>query len=300
MTASSPSDTRGEAGRTHRPALFIGSSEEGLPFARAARFLLNDDADITIWNEGFFQLGGTFIETLVNELERFDFALLVITPDDFVRARDVEGFGPRDNVLFELGLFMGRLGRARTFLLHQSSSIKIPTDLSGMKAAKYNWPTDDDNRRKAIAAACDMIRDVMRDLGVNEAKIGAKIGRDLSQLESRQNIHEQELSRQRAEIRALQVALQGMVTRYEYEKLTGLRRERPFLVRYSDNMKDELRHLRAMDMIMNTPDKGIRSIEQRYAGSQEKFDLGEYFHITEHGLEYLDLRDQIATDDSDT
>ena len=261
---------------------------------------MNDDADVTIWNEGFFQLGGTFIETLVNELERFDFALLVITPDDFVRARDVEGFGPRDNVLFELGLFMGRLGRARTFLLHQSSSIKIPTDLSGMKAAKYNWPTDDDNRRKAIAVACDMIRDVMRDLGVNEAKIGAKIGRDLNQLESRQNIHEQELSRQRAEIRALQVALQGMVTRFEYEKLTGLRRGHPFLVRYSDNMIDELRHLRAMDMIMNTPDKGIRSIQERYAGSQERFDLGEYFHITEHGLEYLDLRDQIATDDSDT
>ena len=64
---------------------------------------------------------------------------------------------------------------------------------------------------------------------------------------------------------------------------------------------DELRHLRAMDMIMNSPDKGTRgSIEERYAGSQEKFDLGEIFHITEHGLEYLDLRDQIATDDSDT
>ena len=299
MTTSSPSDARGEVGRTHRPALFIGSSEEGLPFARAARGLLNEDADITLWNEGFFHLGGTFIETLVNELERFDFALLVITPDDFVRARDVEGFGPRDNVIFELGLFMGRLGRARTFLLHQSSSIKIPTDLSGMKAAKYNWPADDDNRHKAIAAACDMIRDVIRDLGVNEAKIGAKIGRDLNQLESRQNMHEQELSRQRAEIRALQVALQGMVTRYEFEKLTGLRQGRPFLVRYSDNMMDELRHLRAMDMIMNSPDKGIRSIEERYRGSQEKFDLSEYFHITEHGLEYLDLRDQIVTDDSD-
>ena len=100
-----------------------------------------------------------------------------------------------------------------------------------MKAAKYNWPADDDNHHKAIAASCDMIRDVMRDLGVNEAKMGAKIGRDLTQLESRQNMHEQELSRQRAEIRALQVALQGMVTRYEFEKLTGLRRGRPFLVR---------------------------------------------------------------------
>ncbi len=293
MTASPYSEEHAKVGDTHRPSLFIGSSAEGLDFARAARGLLNKDADITVWNEGFFSLGGTFIETLINELPRFDFALLVITPDDFVRAREVEGFGPRDNVIFELGLFMGRLGRSRTFLLHQSSPIKIPTDLKGMMAAEYDWPTDDRIHQKAIAPACDMIRNQIRGLGMSE-------GRGIRQLESRQDRHEQELSRQRAEIRALQVVLAGMVTRFELEKLMELRKERPFLVRYSPDMVTELRHLRVMELIDNHPEKGIRAIEQRYRGSQAQFDLNEYFYVTEHGLEYLKLRDEVISERSDT
>ena len=52
----------------HKPAMFVGSSTEGLDFARAVRSLLKDDADITLWNEGFFALGSTFIETLINNL----------------------------------------------------------------------------------------------------------------------------------------------------------------------------------------------------------------------------------------
>src|SRR5438067_96712 len=112
-----------------KPSVFIGSSSEGLDIARAIRGLLSDAAEITLWNEGFFRPGNTFIETLVNALPRFDFAVLVLTGDDLIRRREIESFGPRDNVLFELGLFMGRLGRARTFLVHQSGvDLKIPSD----------------------------------------------------------------------------------------------------------------------------------------------------------------------------
>ena len=47
-----------------------------------------DIAETTLWNEGFFKLGGTFIETLVNSVSRFDFAVLVLTPDDWITSRD--------------------------------------------------------------------------------------------------------------------------------------------------------------------------------------------------------------------
>jgi predicted nucleotide-binding protein len=83
-----------------RPALFIGSSSEGLEFARAVRSLLADDVEVTLWNEGFFQVGSTFIESLVNGLPRFDFAAVVLTPDDLVKSRDLTILGPRDNALF--------------------------------------------------------------------------------------------------------------------------------------------------------------------------------------------------------
>ena len=66
------------------------------------------------------QLTGT-LEALVRMLDRFDFAVLVITPDDVVSIRGDIRQAPRDNVMFELGLFMGRLGPARTFAVCSDS-----------------------------------------------------------------------------------------------------------------------------------------------------------------------------------
>jgi predicted nucleotide-binding protein with TIR-like domain len=85
-----------------KPSLFIGSSSEGLDFARAARFLLTQDAEVTVWREGFFALGSTYIEALMNSLPRFDFAILVFTPDDAVNSREIENFGPRSWICFPL------------------------------------------------------------------------------------------------------------------------------------------------------------------------------------------------------
>ena len=123
-----------------KPTAFIGSSSEGLDPARAIRRHLEEDAELTMWNEDFFKTGSTFIETLVGAVSRFDFAILVLTPDDLVQSRDELNLGPRDNVIFELGLFMGRLGRERTFAVHQREGVKIPTDLSGLTQVIYDPP----------------------------------------------------------------------------------------------------------------------------------------------------------------
>jgi predicted nucleotide-binding protein len=84
------------------PALFIGSSSEGLAVAQAIQTQLQHDTEVTVWNEGAFPLGQTTLEGIVNALDRFDFAVLVLTPDD---RHDpcVGAFGPRDNLLFEVG-----------------------------------------------------------------------------------------------------------------------------------------------------------------------------------------------------
>lgn len=85
--------------------------------ARAIEYQLQQDAEITIWNEGFFPLGQATLESLVNALPRFDFAIVVLTPDDMVVSREQAFNCPRDNVMFELGLFMGRLGRSLFMML---------------------------------------------------------------------------------------------------------------------------------------------------------------------------------------
>src|SRR4030095_4630538 len=159
-----------------RPALFIGSSSEGLEFARAVRSLLADDVEVTLWNEGFFQVGNTFIESLVNGLPRFDFAAVVLTPDDLIRSRDLTMLSPRDNALFELGLFMGHLGRERTFVVRpQDDSLKIPSDLAGLTTAPYDWPRGDGNHKAAVGPACDSIREVIRKLGFSEARVSTQV-----------------------------------------------------------------------------------------------------------------------------
>jgi hypothetical protein len=264
-----------------KPAVFIGSSTEGLSFARAVRFLLDRDSETTMWNEGFFKaLGSTFIETLVKELPRFDFAILVLTPDDLVYSREIATFGPRDNVIFELGLFMGGLGRSRTFLLHQANAqLKIPTDLSGVTTATYEWPRADGNHEAAVGSACDNIRNLIRGLGVSEAKTKKQI----SEIRSRQETTE-------SHVRTLQLLIKGLVTEYEFDKLRGLAGDGPFKVEYQDQMLTELRRLLALGYARLQP--GYRTRVIQIHDHRGEFDLKEYFSITDEGLEYLTLRNE--------
>jgi predicted nucleotide-binding protein len=98
-----------------KPVIFIGSSKEGLDIAKAIQANLADSCECEIWNQGPFGLSEGSLESLVNALDKFDFAVLAITADDLSQIRGQLHQTPRDNVLFELGLFMGRLGKERVF-----------------------------------------------------------------------------------------------------------------------------------------------------------------------------------------
>jgi hypothetical protein len=153
------------------------------------RASLETEAEITVWDEGGFLLGQTSVESLSLALSRFDFAVLVLTPDDAVQSRSVGFLGPRDNVIFELGLFMGRLGRDRTFILHQAGGgLKIPSDLAGVTTAKYHWPRSDNNARAAVATACDMVRERIRTLRGRSEQNGLGEGLDLSRVQERKGV----------------------------------------------------------------------------------------------------------------
>jgi hypothetical protein len=149
-----------------KPRVFIGSSSEALRIARAIEFQLTGDAEITIWNEGTFALSRGTLESLNDSLELYDFALFILSPDDLLTTRDVSLLAPRDNVMFELGLFMGRLGRSRTFMVCSSQErIKIPTDLAGITMATYDANRSDGNIVAAVGPACTLIRQAIEGLG---------------------------------------------------------------------------------------------------------------------------------------
>jgi hypothetical protein len=120
-----------------RPTLFIGSSTEGLPVARALRNHLKG-VDARLWTDGVFGLGRGILERLVEVAQSFEFAALVISPADLTSARNRKDGSPRDNVFFELGLFMGSLGRLRTFVVRPPKAVKLrlPSDLGGIVVAE--------------------------------------------------------------------------------------------------------------------------------------------------------------------
>jgi CRP/FNR family transcriptional regulator, cyclic AMP receptor protein len=123
----------------NRPALFIGSSSEGYSIAdQIYRKLAAAPIVPRVWTEGVFQPSQTSIESLVKAQEECDFAALVLTADDVTVSRSRKKHSPRDNVVFELGLFMGALGRERVFILKPLGlNIKIPSDLLGVTCIEY-------------------------------------------------------------------------------------------------------------------------------------------------------------------
>lgn len=150
-----------------KPTLFVGSSVEGLDYAYAVQENLEHDAVVTVWNQGVFVLSGSTLESLVMAVSNSDFGAFVLGADDIATIRSQAHSVPRDNVIFELGLFVGALGRSRTFILtpRAAGAVKLPTDLLGVTAATFDADRPDRNYAAALGVACNGIRRVIRDLG---------------------------------------------------------------------------------------------------------------------------------------
>ncbi len=150
------------------PKIFIASSTEGLTITNMVsnilRQKLGEKAEVMSWTRKF-DLSATYIESLEKATGEHDFAILVMTPDDITTSRKKETLAPRDNVIFELGLFMGSLGRERCFILHEEKpDLKIPTDLLGIKTAVFRLNANTD-LEKVLSPACDTIINRITHLG---------------------------------------------------------------------------------------------------------------------------------------
>jgi formylglycine-generating enzyme required for sulfatase activity len=147
-----------------RPLVFVGSSTEGLPVAKAIQVALDYVCEVRLWTQGVFGLSQGTLEALVSGAPQFDFAILVLTPDDLVESRGTEGPAARDNVLFELGLFMGVLGRRRTFIVFDRTvSLRLPSDLAGVTCATYapHESSPSGSLGASLGSACTRIEEAM-------------------------------------------------------------------------------------------------------------------------------------------
>ena len=144
-----------------KPRIFLGSSGKQAKLLQSLTRGLEDVAHVEPWTSSF-NPGTTTLERLIELTREVDFAAFVFARDDWTTvsppASDPSGSGqasPRDNVVFEAGLFGGVLGMRRTFILHASGA-KLPSDLLGLTCVRYEETTAAEMRvvneklRKAI------------------------------------------------------------------------------------------------------------------------------------------------------
>ena len=101
--------------------------------------------------------GGKTIIEKIEENSDVGAAICLFTGDDYVRAKDAtsENLRARQNVVFEAGYFMGKLGRGNVILI-ASPDIEIPSDLQGVVYTnKDMWQTDVLRELKAIGYNVD-------------------------------------------------------------------------------------------------------------------------------------------------
>lgn len=139
--------------------VFVMSSVEALPVTRLLVQHFKHDPFLTVvWDHGVFRASHYTLEELEQQLEQADFAIAVAHADDMVISRDDEWPAMRDNVLFELGMFIGFLGRRRAFLMEpREEKLKLPSDLAGLTTVPYRYVKGAD-ARAYLAPACEQIR----------------------------------------------------------------------------------------------------------------------------------------------
>lgn len=146
--------------------VFVICSVEALPVARIIENAFEHDAfSIELWNEGCFKVANYTIKDLEAAVDSSDFAIAIAHADDVTESRYEKWPAPRDNVIFELGLFMGRLGVQRAILMEpRETDVKLPSDMAGITTVPYRFEKGGNNAG-LMGPACNRLRSHFEALG---------------------------------------------------------------------------------------------------------------------------------------
>ena len=131
-----------------KPRIFIGSSSEGLGVAKRIKKFFTPDYNCYLWTDDIFKNNESFLDTLIKSASLFDFSFMVFAADDLISVRGEIFEEPRDNVLFEYGLFLGRVGIDRAFVIAEDAA-NLPSDLLGITVTRYSTTISDDGVKVA-------------------------------------------------------------------------------------------------------------------------------------------------------
>jgi Predicted nucleotide-binding protein containing TIR-like domain len=242
-----------------KPTLFVGSSSESLDVAYAAQKNLEDVAEVVVWTQGIFELTKPYLESLLEALEDTEFGLFIFGADDLIRIRGTEMRTARDNVVFELGLFIGRLGRDCSFILMPkgSADFHLPTDLLGISTATFQPPSRSDRLQAALGPACHDIRVAIRKQTV---------------LRNPENSDTQDMK----------LVLSVLIPEPEQKHLLNIAEGKTKGYRGGSTLRSELRHLRSIGLIRKHPDRNIGELR-----SEGVYDLADILELTNLGRQWV-------------
>lgn len=147
--------------RNEKIRVLMIAPPEAIEIARAIQnALAKDPFEIEIWNEGLFRGSRYAIEKLETELDRSDIAIAIAGADTSAS---------HEHIIFELGFFMGRLGRHRTFLVEaRREEMGLPKDLAGINTITYDLHAGDGrDLPHALEPACSKLRRLIGEVGPN-------------------------------------------------------------------------------------------------------------------------------------
>jgi len=160
-----------------KPRVFIGSSREAIPYVNAVHNELSRVAEVTPWTTAFNPMKYT-MEDLESQLDQNDFAIFICSPDDIIVMRGIKYLITRDNTLFEMGLFWGKLRRNRVFFLipNKTRDIRVEedeellnyhllSDLIGINPLTYEI-RNIENYKAAVSVACNEIKEIISQEGL--------------------------------------------------------------------------------------------------------------------------------------
>jgi len=145
-------------------SIFIGSSSEARYIAEALQEILSRKFEAVVWDKDVFRVGEGQFDSLIRASREFDFAVFVAASDDTAVSRGLERSVPRDNVILEIGLFIGALGKDRVFIVSPDGDIGLPSDLNGITTARFVLHQRD-RIVSAVASPCRQIQQRIEQIG---------------------------------------------------------------------------------------------------------------------------------------
>lgn len=157
---SSNNDQTGSDSLKSRPEVFVVHGHDHATKEMVARYLETKLGLKVIILHEQANLNRTIIEKLEKHSE-VQFAVVILTPDDMGCPKDKAQLvrpRARQNVIFELGFFIGRLGREKVCALY-TGDVELPSDYQGILYISLDhneWRTDLAKEIKAAGVSLDL------------------------------------------------------------------------------------------------------------------------------------------------